>query len=554
MGNAETIQEFLVKLGFNVDESSLSKFMGGLDSAAIRIAGFGAAMAAAAVEVVHSVQEIAAENVQLSLLAKQLNTTADAVDDFIDTAKIMGISNEVATNSLKNFAGNVSDAAMGIGRAKVVFEKLHIAVKDASGGMRSTSDVMEDLKVKMAGLGRAQQLRIMEKLGLDPSLLKMFNDEFGNTKKIASQLTAIDTATGFDLTKSIAQSKQFSGAWRGMQTEINLVKMLFSKMHEAIAVRMMPGIQAGIEDVTKAIENARHFIMDNAKQIEDALQPILEAVVAIGAAVARLTGRAFEMMGELIKPVIDILVKANKETHGWLFKIIALTAAWKAFNLSFLVSPLGLIIALGAALLLLYDDWKTWEEGGKSAIDWGSHTVKAIEDVVVGLGLLASSIAITKGLMMAWAVASKVAAAAQLAFNAVMAANPIGLVIIAITALIALGYELVKHWTVVKNFFSTVFDGFIKKWSIVSSAASKLSGIFGDAVNIVKGDFSGEISHKITSKPLGTDATAKNVTANQNTTIHVNGAQSPQATAQAVAAQQNNVNAQVVRNMTARAR
>jgi hypothetical protein len=543
---AEAIQEFLVKLGFNVDEHSLSKFMGGLDSAAIRIAGFGAAMAAVAVEVVHSVQEIAAENVQLSLLAKQLNTTADAIDDFIDTATIMGIKSEDSVASLKNFAGNVSDAAMGIGRAKIVFEKLGIAVTDASGQMRSSTDVMEDLKVKMAGLGRAQQLRIMEKLGLDPKLLIMFNDAFGDTKKIASQLTAIDVAAGFDLTKSIAQSKQFNNAWHGMHTEINLVKMLFDKMREAIAVRMMPGIQAGIENVTRAIENARHFIMDNAKQIEDALQPILEAVVSIGSAVARLTGRAFQLMGELIKPVIDIIIKANDETHGWLFKILALTAAWKMFNLSFLVSPIGLIIALGAALLLLYDDWKTWEEGGESAIDWGSKTVKQIKDVVVGLGLLAASIIIVKGLFMAWAIASKVAAAAQMAFNVVMTMNPIGLVIIAISALILAGYELVKHWDVVKKWFHEFFDWFEKKWAIVSGITDKISGMVGDSFHKIEGS--------ITGNPLGADTAAKNVTANQNTTIHVNGAQSPQATAQAVAAQQNLALAQMTRNMTARAR
>jgi hypothetical protein len=394
----------------------------------------------------------------------------------------------------------------------------------------------------------------MEKLGLDPKLLVMFNDAFGDTKKITTQLSAIDAATGFDLTKAIEQSKEFNKSWHGMQTEVNLTKMLFGKIHETIAVRMMPSIQKGVEEVTKAIENARHFIMDNAKQIEDALQPILETVVSIGSAAARLTGRAFQLMGELIKPVVDIIISANKETHGWLFKIMALTAAWKIFNLAFLFSPLGLIIALGAAILLLYDDWKTWTEGGKSAIDWGSDTVKAVEDVVVGLGILAASLVITKGLMRGWAAVSKIAMAAQKAFNFVMAVNPMILAVIAIAALIFAGYELVKHWDVVKKWFNEFFDGFMKKWNIVSNAASKLSGMFGDAVSTIKGDFSGELTHKITAQPLGADAIAKHVTVHQNTTMHINGAQSPQATAQAVATQQNHVNAQMTRNMTGRVR
>jgi hypothetical protein len=450
---------------------------------------------------------------------------------------------------LKKFAGNVSDAAMGIGRAKIVFEKLGISATDASGKMRPVSAVMDDLKEKMQGLGRAQQLRIMEKLGLDPKLLKLFNDEFGQTTKIKEQLDAIDLAAGFNLDKSIAQSNEFEKSWAGLRTEVGLFKMLFEKMHEAVAVRMMPGIEIGIERITKAIERARHFFMDNALQIENALQPILETIVTIGSAVAQLTGRAFQLMGELISPVVKLLVDANKYTHGWIFKIGALIVAWKAFNLSFLMSPLGLIIALGAALLLLYDDFKGWQEGKKSAIDWGSGTGTAIKGIVAALGGLVAIFAVAKTSMMtmtaltkAYAVVSKVAAVATMLFNAVLSANPIGLVIIAITALIGAGYLLIKNWDSVKKWFHEFFGWFEKKGEMVSDIASKISNGFGHSMHILEG------------KILGSGAGGGNVALHQNTTVHVNGAQSPHAVAVAVAAQQNTVNAQITRNMTARAR
>ncbi|MEG2269654.1 MAG: phage tail tape measure protein, partial [Acinetobacter sp.] len=48
--------------------------------------------------------------------------------------------------------------------------------------------------------------------------------------------------------------------------------------------------------------------------------------------------------------------------------------ALKAFRLAFLASPIGIILALASALYLLYDDWKTWQEGGKSLIDWSKWT------------------------------------------------------------------------------------------------------------------------------------------------------------------------------------
>ncbi|HET8689335.1 MAG TPA: phage tail tape measure protein [Methanosarcina sp.] len=377
----ETIKDFLVKLGFDIDERSLGTFVEGISSATMRAMAFGTAITAAAAEVVHSVHEIAQENVQLSLLAKELNTTANAVDDFIDTADMLGISNETATNSLKNFSRNVQDAAMGIGRAKMVFEKLNIAVKDASGHARAATDVMADLQSKMEGMDRAKQLRIMERLGLDPKMLIMFNDAFGKTQYIGEELGKIDVASGFNLDKSIEQSKQFNKTWKEMTIEFNLLHMLFSKMYEAIAVQLMPSIQSGIKKVTQAITDARHEIMDNAQKIEGALKPIIEVVLRIGSAFVQLAVRAFGIVMDVISPIISTLLKINDATDGWAGYILAALAAWKVFNLGFLATPLGMILGLGVGILALIDDFRTFEEGGKPFFSfWGKlapyiHTV-----------------------------------------------------------------------------------------------------------------------------------------------------------------------------------
>lgn len=44
--------------------------------------------------------------------------------------------------------------------------------------------------------------------------------------------------------------------------------------------------------------------------------------------------------------------------------------AWRLLNAAMLASPITWVLALAGALLLLYDDYKTWKEGGKSLIDW----------------------------------------------------------------------------------------------------------------------------------------------------------------------------------------
>lgn len=78
--------------------------------------------------------------------------------------------------------------------------------------------------------------------------------------------------------------------------------------------------------------------------------------------------RVFGLLGKFL-PTIKNLI--------WLLK---------ALRLAFLSSPLGMILALGTALALLYDDYKTWREGGKSLIDWS----KWAEDIDKGLAILGS--------------------------------------------------------------------------------------------------------------------------------------------------------------------
>lgn len=61
------------------------------------------------------------------------------------------------------------------------------------------------------------------------------------------------------------------------------------------------------------------------------------------------------------------------------------------------------------------------------------------------------------------ATGTKILTAAQWLFNAAMTANPIGLVIVAIGALIAAGVALYMHWDTVKAKFIEVWEG-IKEW------------------------------------------------------------------------------------------
>lgn len=99
----------------------------------------------------------------------------------------------------------------------------------------------------------------------------------------------------------------------------------------------------------------------------------------------------------------------------------------------------------------------------------------------------------------AQAVASKAAAAGQWLLNAAMSANPIGLVVIAITALVAAFVVLWKKSEAFRNFWKGLWDGIKKYAKVAIDAISKffsacwdgIKKIFGAYVGFYKGVFNG---------------------------------------------------------------
>lgn len=78
----------------------------------------------------------------------------------------------------------------------------------------------------------------------------------------------------------------------------------------------------------------------------------------------------------------------------------------------------------------------------------------------------------SKAAMLAWAGICKVVTAAQWLWNAALNANPIGLVIIAIAALIAAGIALYKNWDKVKAGAIALWNGIKTAWTGLKNATS----------------------------------------------------------------------------------
>lgn len=265
---------------------------------------------------------------------------------------------------------------------------------------------------------------------------------------LRNELLKAYSAAGINIQKVIVASVK-------LNMSIAKTKFAFQALYQSTASRFF-----GL--LTKQSDIFRQKIYQNMPAIQQGLERFIYFVFKALEVVTALGSRVWS----ILTLIYDFFVKLDKATDGWSTIILGVVAAWKYLNLSFLLTPFGMLLAGFVALIALWDDFKTFREGGQSLIDWGSDVTKTF--VGIGAAILAVVAA-----FYAWGVATKVVTAAMAAFEVVMAAvrtvmiafnvvallNPLGAIIAAVVALIALITVLIVKWDVIKAGLSNFFSG-----------------------------------------------------------------------------------------------
>ena len=513
-GSAETIKEFLVGLGFNVDAAGLKTFTGALGTATAQAAAIGAAAVAASGAVFAMVQHVAAEYFELDKLATRFRSTAAAVDAFRDAGTILGLSEEQTIGSMKSLDKAIGDTALGVGRAKKIFEAIGQTVLDVRGKMRPTAVVMSELAEKFKHMERGKALAIMDRLGLDPALLRMFNTDLGT---LGAEIEAIEQAAGFDLSTAMAESKAFTEAWRNFNMEVEKSKLLVGKLVDAVAVRLMPRFRATLDRLRAQMVDFRQMVMANMDKIRNVIEGTVNVLLRIVEFVTLAAYRLIQVASFIVSGIITLFGKLDSTTQVVVLGILAIAAAWKFLNLSFLATPLGQVLALAAAIGLLVDDYLIWKEGGDSLIDWSRWEP----------GITSAMSAIT-------ALRDTVGAA----FTAIFAA--VDLVVSLLSG------DFSQAWFAVGQLVESVIAIFTRAWDAIKNVGATLGNVAGGVASFFGGQAMAPAL--VPSPQAAATLGGGQASVNQTTEIIIQGATNPDATAKSVAAQQNRVNNDLARN------
>lgn len=268
--------------------------------------------------------DAAKANRELDTTAKNLGMARKELSAWQGAAQMAGESANGMSSYMKTLSGDMQSLIM-MGDTSVLpyFNALGVSLLDSTGKARKLDDVMLDLADRFSTMDRQQAYTLAQQMGID--------DGTFNT-----------------LSRGRAE----------MQRMLDIQREMY---HSS---------EADIENSRKLTE---------ARAVLNAQWESLKLMIgnALIPAVTFLT--------EVVSKFVGFLVKHEHVTKGVFLGIataigvflvpmlVTATAAVFAFIAPF--TPLiAAVTGLAAAFGLLYDDYKTWAEGGKSLFDWGRFT------------------------------------------------------------------------------------------------------------------------------------------------------------------------------------
>ena len=304
--------------------------------------------------------------------------------------------------SIRTLNQRIGDAVSGNKDLKQLFSDMGISLHDANGEVRTAGDLLPDI---------AEAFRVNESAITRTSIAtKLFEAEgVGMINMLAGGRAGL-AALSAEAQKNGVLTEEQARLASDQQDAIFALTRAWGGLTDLIGAELAPIIIPLIQSMREWINTNREFLVT---EISGAIRGLVTALKQVDWRKLVGDARAFAAS---VKRVVEA-------TIGWkgvLIAIVGVLASGMILNVGLLIVALGKLgfAALGVA--------------GKLAVMMSAQVIGAIGSFVTAIG-----------------AGYKVMAA----FNLVLAANPIGLLIVGIAALVAAGALLVYKWDWVKEQF-----------------------------------------------------------------------------------------------------
>ncbi|HCA9797732.1 TPA: transglycosylase SLT domain-containing protein [Klebsiella pneumoniae] len=344
--NAETLKDFLISLGFKVDEAGAKKFDAVVAGTTLKAIELGVKVEAAALSVVAFTAKIASSLDNLYWASQRTGATVEGIKQIGYAVSQVGGSADSARGSLENLARFIRNNP----GAEGFLNRLGVQTRDAKGNMRDMASIFTGVGQRLSSMSYYRANQYAQMLGLDENTLMAMRRGIG---QFSGEYTAMAKAIGYNADSAAVSSNKF-------MTSLRSFGLMAGMARDKIGSNLANGLAGSIDTL-------RRQIMENFPKIEGAITAGVKGVLWFGEIIGRVVYRLIQLTGD----IINWWKSLGTETRQVIEVFGALMIAWRLLNSAFAMSPIGRVIMLGAALIGLYDDYRTWKEGGQSLIDWG---------------------------------------------------------------------------------------------------------------------------------------------------------------------------------------
>ena len=317
MAQSTVIREFLVALGFQLDEKGLKKFTQGVDQATKGVKQLVTTISASALAVSVGVSALASKLENLYFVSKRTGAAATSLKAFDFAARNLGISTETAFGAVESLAKFLRNNPAGEG----YLASIGVQTRNANGELRDTVDILADIGTELAKRPTWLSSQYGNILGIDENLLLAMRD--GDFAKFMQQYREMSRRNGLD--KAAEDAHAFMVALRGLGTTF-----------ENFAIKVEGAL---LRKVGPQLARFQKWFEDHSGEISERVGDIASAILAAAAA-----------LGPPLSWLADKFIELDKATDGWSTKIMLLVGAFGALGGFKIVSGIWKMVAAVRAL------------------------------------------------------------------------------------------------------------------------------------------------------------------------------------------------------------
>lgn len=428
----------------------------------------------------------------VSSLAGTYKYSLEDVSAALGTMANAGVKGSMAGTSLSSIITRLGTNTSG---ARDAIEALGVQFYNQDGTARSLGDVIKDLCDATSGMDVEQKAALASTVAgaeAQKGLLAILNQGSGAYTDLQEKLNNC-TGAANDMASNMESGlggaiRSMSSAWEGFKINLgekfeeplgNAIRNAASWLSETATPKLMDFIDKAVdgfgkfkEDMQPAVEGLKDALgklKDAFQPIVDVFQPLVDKIKEY-ASEGKIAGGATTVLSGVVNTLsggIQVAAGVFGAIAGTIKKVTDFVKEHKGA-----LEVLGVAVATITALIIAYN--------ASFIAGTVMYNIGA-----AGIGLMSAATTV-------WTAVSGAASAATTALGAAFTflTSPIGLIIIAIGAAIAVGILLYKNWDKIKEKLSELWESIKEIWeNIKSTIVEKVETIkenVTNAFNVIK--------------------------------------------------------------------